>query len=1422
MNQHRIFISLSILFLNVLYISANQYGSISSRYTFNTITVEDGLPLNFIDDVFKDSKGYIWVSTQGGGLSRYDGYEFVQYNVNSYPVALKSNFIRQTSEDAFNRLWVASDYGIDIIDMTTMQKSNIIYDINNNLLAKILDSPTNSLFVGSNGSMWVVTDSKIHCIDFDKKGNVIRLYTLENETYDKLYSYSTLCEINGEVWVGYKGSVYEIHVEDVGKLSLHPIFSTLNIGFERHIFGFLKKENTVWIGTENGLFRYNLLDKSLRQYLHNPNDPFSLSQDMVTDLCMSEDGILIVGTLKGINFYDSLNDSFERVSHTNDIISLNSDFVNCLLSDKNNIWVGTEAGGINKLTLRRLDIKNYIHDPNNKGSIAPNPVNAIHEDSFGNLWIGNVEGGLSLRYKGSSKFMHFYSGNGGLSHNSVSELQEIPGKELWIGTWGGGIDILDLDRLPQISINHLYVNSQYQLDYVAQVRYDVVNNGMWIGTNRNIYFYDLGTHTIHSPLTPQMTANIKGVIGSLIDDKQQLWMGTSAGIIIVDLNSFDKKNFKCYSHFFEPNIPDGNKLFLTNVTSIYQSRDRTIWIGSKGYGLIRLKYENKSYTCLTYTTDQGLPSNTIFGTVEDERGFMWISTGYGISCYNPLAGHFVNYTKNDGLLDLQFYWNACYKSPTTKNMFFGSMSGLLELKDSWQYIKPAQRKVVFTKLQVLNKTVWMNDGNYLKKDISYADCVDIHERDKSFSIEFSALDYDNPSTISYSYRLIGFDDKWIDVPSGRRFASYTNLKPGSYTLQVRCTSSTDKDSENISELRVVIHPFFYKTGWFIGLCIILLAFLCFQVYNWRVSQFKKQREILHCKVEERTLELERQKGLLEEHTAELKLQNTILVTQNVKISNQRKQILDMSKKVQEAMSDKMAFFTNITHEFRTPITLIMGPIERALKLSTNPKVIEQLQFVSRNSRHLLSLVNQLMDFRKVETDNITIAPVNGNFMKFLDNILLPFESFARERNIEIRKIYRMDSPCLLFDEEAMHKIVTNLLSNAIKFTPDNGKISFYVCTYKNNENNSEKLYINVSDSGTGIREEDIKSIFDRFFQSKNNINYPIYGQSGTGIGLYLCKKIVLLLNGSIEARNNKVRGASFRIILPVERERRINQMPDSVIVDKEVGDSGESDNFIEKEDEIGRMTILIAEDNPDMRKYISSILSEYYKIVEAENGLEALEILKNRPIDFIISDLMMPVMDGMELSRKVKDDFSISHIPFLMLTAKTSVEAQIDSYKIGVDEFLQKPFDEQLLLTRIKNIIDRRRLYQRKFSLYMTTEELNIAEESQDEKFLKRALRIVKDNYKNTNYEVSNFVEDLGISKSLVNKKMQMLTGQSAGQFIRTYRLNLAHELIVMNHRNMNISEIAYEVGFNDPKYFTRCFTKHFGLAPSGLSRNDK
>ena len=1366
-----------------------------SKYIFSTLTIDDGLPLNFIDDIYKDSHGFIWFSTQGGGLCRYDGYDFITLNVNSFPISLKSNFIRKVCEDNFHRLWVLSDTGIDVIDLITMKRSSIITE--NKLPENILNILATSTLKDTNGSIWFISKDAVYKVNFNSSGSIQNIAITKAESANQP-SFTTINKVDDKIWVGNKGSIFQVLENQSNILDLTPIAELPSIGENLFISSILKQGNDIWIGSEYGLMRYNTKSKLSHRYVHDISKSTSISHDVVSDLSVTKDGTLVVATLRGLSFYNPETNLFERVYHSNSLFSLNNDFVNCLLPDGNNLWVGTEAGGINKLTIRKLDVINYIHSDNDLFSISSNPVNSILEDKYGDLWIGTVEGGLNRKRKDDDNFIHYTMSNSALAHNSVSALEVDANGQLWIGTWGTGINTLDLSSSLKPQIRTMPISH----NYIAVLKYDSINNGMWIGSNRNIVFFDCKTNTEKRPLHEDITRNIMGVLGCFIDNEQQLWIGTSKGVILIDLLHFNHSTFKCPAKYFTVDDPNLNKQMLNNVTCIYQAKDNTIWIGSNGYGICKLERNGDSYISKTYTIAEGLVNNAVFGILEDEQEMIWISTGRGISCYNPKTNRFVNYTKNDGLINDQFYWNAAYKSPITQDLYFGNVGGLIELKVNNKPQQAEHKKVVFTKLQILNEAIWYNNGKYISSDISYADKIELHERDKSFSVEFSALDYDNPSTVAYSYRLLGFDDKWVDVPANRRFASYTNLQPGSYTLQVRCMSKAYDWSQDISELKITVHPFFYKTGWFITLVSLSLLLLAVQLYRWRIKSLKRQREILHRKVEERTLEL--------------KEQNDLLINQNEKISYQRRQLIDMSKKVQDAMADRMSFFTNITHEFRTPITLIIGPIDKALKLSENPKVIEQLQYVSRNSKHLLSLVNQLMDFRKVESDGLVITPTGGNFLNFLDELLIPFESFADERNIGIRKIFRMSSPRIMFDEEAMRKVITNLLSNAIKFTPDGGIVTLYVSSIV--DNNRTKLYICVQDSGHGIKDEDINRIFNRFYQADEHTKYPVYGQSGTGIGLYLCKNIVTLMNGSIYAHNNHTKGASFRIMLPfiLDNNQDIEIEDESVHIHEEVDSEPIS---ISAEPTIQDETILIVEDNLDMRKYISSILSDHYNVAEAENGEDALKTLKSSKIDFIISDLMMPVMDGMELSRKVKADINLSHIPFLILTAKTSLETRIGSYKMGADDFLTKPFDEELLLTRIDNILKTRRTYQKKFSLYMNMDELNMVEDSADDKFLKKAIEIVKENYTNTEYEVSDFISAMGVSKSLLNTKMQMLAGKSAGHFIRDFRLNIARELILGNKGNKNISEIAYEVGFNDPKYFTRCFTKHFGVSPSSIAK---
>ena len=1417
MKIHKIFHLIILYNILIGYTSLQAQDLFADRYNATYITIDEGLSNNFVDDIYKDSRGFLWIAMSGGGLSRYDGYEFINFNPTTPYCKLKSNFIRNVHEDSFQRLWVVSEGGTDIIDLTSMQ--SVLPDNPEGMLANLIRQPAAYVTQDALGCIWLYCEGQLHRISFDAKGNVENIYSLPvPNPYRNDIIFKDM-ENDGNIWIGFNGTLYKVGMNAQGELKETPIASCLSFAPDTYFTDFIIKENEIWITTNQGLFRYNKNEDIVKQYEHVPTNPYSLSQNFLTQLAITNDKQLLIASLKGINIYNPIKDNFEHIgdqfSNTGSL--LNSNFINCITVEGKHIWIGTESGGINKLTSKRLSVQNYQHDNKNPETISQNPVNAIYEDRNGCLWIGTVEGGLNKKEAGSDSFTHYTHESGALTHNSVSAITADGEGRLWVGTWGGGINLMNPQN-PQRRIEAITAENKnnYPIDFIGALAYDSINNGMWIGANQGVFFYDLVRKQLRSPFANRAAESIRGSIGSIIDKDGQLWIGCLDGVYIIDLHSrraSSPDSVFQYRHL-KYKLDNPASGLIEKICCFYEAQDGTLWLGSNGYGIYkRILNEHGEESFICYDSSHGLPNNSIRSILEDDKGCIWIATNNGLSRFQPTENCFINYTRQDGLADTQFYWNAAYR-PMQSKLYFGTVAGLVAIDCNLPTVLTQPSKVRFTRLKAGNEEIFPG-SEYLPQDIAVSKKICIHEREKSFSLEFSALNFEADNTATYSYRLLGFDNQWVHVPSNRRFATYTNLSPGDYTLQVKYTPYAQAEEENITELQITIQPYFYKTRWFMLLVVILVALAAWQFYQWRIRSLKEQKERLHQKVEQRTHELKRQKQLLEEQTEELSRQNQMLKQQNEKITRQKAQLTRMTRKIQELTFDKIAFFTNITHEFRTPITLIIGPIERALKLSYNPQVIEQLHFVERNSKYLLSLVNQLMDFRKVESGKLEIVKTRSNFLNFANELIMPFEVFAKERNITLKRYYRMPSPEISYDEEAMHKVLTNLLSNAIKFTPNGGNVSLFIALLPPAHNRKATLYICVSDTGSGIIDDDISKIFNRFYQSKGQTKYPMYGQAGSGIGLYLCKRIVQMHGGEIHAQNNHTVGCSLRILLPVTPENSTTET-----IAESTPQLTIADDTVQASENTGKgLSVLVVEDNADMRGYIRSILRDQYNVLEAAHGGEALTILNSHAVDFIISDLMMPVMDGIELSRRVKENFTISHIPFLMLTAKTSQEARLESYRIGVDEYLLKPFDETLLLTRIENILENRKRYQKKFAITMDINALNMEEESDDKKFLNRIMDIIKENYKNPYLEVSDFCEAAGVSKSLLNKKLQSLAGQSAGQFIRNYRLNISRELLLKNKENksMNIAEIAYEVGFNDPKYFTRCFTKYFNVTPSAL-----
>ncbi len=1377
----------------------------ASGYNVRYYTMADGLPHNYIHDLYRDSNGFLWVSTQGGGLSRFDGYEYVNYSPGEPYRKLNGIFVFNVAEDRFKRLWAATDRGVEVISLNTLAPAMPESDE----LRRLAGHSSMKVIVDSQGAVWFQSGNTIARVGLDASGEVEDISSMTFHLNPRGIMMDD-AEHDGGIWAGIDNAVVRLRHDGRGGIAATPLPGMSDFPQEICFHAMLTRENETWIASDRGIYRYNHNEELMKHYTHSDYDATTISHNFVTDIEVDSSKRLVATTLGGLNIYNPMTDTFERVSPY-ESSKIRTPFIISMLVDGEDIWIATEGAGIGHFTPKRLALTTFSHNPDDPASLSRNPVNAILEDSDGTLWAGTVEGGLNRQLAGEKTFTHYTLDNGILNHNSVSALAVDGNDRLWVGTWGGGVTIVDRKKpdhvLKRMSTAH---GATRWIDFTGFLINDSINGLMWMGTNDGVYVYDFNRDSLDVPFGKE-ALSVRGSIGAAIDNEGFLWLRSIKSIYKVDLKH-RKADGTFKAKHYNHRLDDPSAPYPEHMSYVYCGSDGTIWIGTNGNGLYRRTTSDGQERFINYNTSHGLANNSLRTILEDDNGKLWISTNNGLSCFDPATASSVNFNEEDGLMSNGFYWNAAAKTADGR-LLFGNNRGIVRIDKTDFVSKTTDVPVKFTRLAIGSETVYAG-SRHIAADISTFPQVTMHESDKSIGIEFAALNFTDYRTGRYRYRLDGFDNDWIETGDDRRFARYTNLSPGHYTLRVVYAPDGSGRLTDEATLDIYVKPFFYKTPWFIIIAALLAIAAVWAVFRWRMSWLIKNKRELERQVELRTSELEHQKGLVEERARQLADRNDTLTRQNDEISRQKSQLAEMNMKVRRLTVDRISFFTNITHEFRTPITLIMGPIQRALKLSYNPQVIEQLQLVERNSKYLLTLVNQLMDFRKFESGKVEIVRARHDFSRFIDELVTPFEAMAEDRRINLRLITKLSHREFSYDEDVIRKVLSNLITNAIKFTPDGGKVTVYAALMHTGGRceTAHTLYICVSDTGSGIAESDLPKVFDHFYQGKSEMKYPVAGTSGSGIGLYLSKSLVEVYGGGISVKNNRGAGCSFRVLLPVDDDcTSADETEEAMSADRHPALPDHADT--------SEVTILVVEDNHDMRDYIRSILRDRYHVLEASDGEEALRILAGGNIDFIVSDLMMPGMDGLELSRRVKENFTTSHIPFLMLTAKTSPESRLEGYRTGVDEYLLKPFDEEMLLARIDNILAARTRYQRKFSSGLRIADLNIDEESRDSKFMRQIMEILASNYKNSYFDVGDFSEAIGISRSLLNKKLQSLMGQSAVQLIRTYRLNIAKEIILKNRetRALNISEIAYEVGYNDSKYFTKCFMKQFGVTPSAM-----
>ena len=799
-----------------------QEAVLTERYNVSYIDLKNGLPHNNVSAIFVDSNGFLWVGTYGGGLVRYDGYGMMT------PVMWwNSNSCKSIAEDRFKRLWVAFDEGTNIIDLKTMK--GIAPESFSEETRTVLSDPSTKTYCDALGRIWLVTYSSVNQLSFDDQGNISKIHVYHYQGNTPEVSIRDV-EGNGKPWIGIDGGLYRM-VEKNGHLvreDISPLFSSLN---RLYITDMLKRGNLFWITTNHGLFRYDPYHHRLDRYEHTAIDKGTLSHEFLSSLALMPDNTMLVGSLSGVNVYDDLTDRFS-VWNSASPHPLRSDFVHCLLVDKGLVWIGTESGGIAKLVPRQLLLQNYVHTAS-PTSISPNPVNAMYVEPDGTLWVGTVEGGLNRKEKGQQAFEHFTKENTALSHNSVSALAADDKGRLWTGTWGGGLNVVDL-RSHVIQRVEMTADHARLTMFIGALAYDAINDGLWIGSNDGVFLYDFKTKQLLEPFDGCQL--IRGCIGSVIDKEDVLWMGCMRGVCAIDLKSKKDGKFSFRNLMYRLNDPDSR--IYEKISSFCETKDGTLWLGSNGYGLYHRiigKDGKESFEVLTQA--DGLVNNAVKGIVEDQNGKLWITTQNGLSVYDPHLKTFTNYAQADGLVSPQFYWNSAVIAQSGV-IYLGSEAGLIEVT-SENPEATYQGHLVFTHLMVDNQDIQAG-SDYLDDDISIAKLIRLSEGNRSFSIDFSALNYGYETQGIFSYRMKGFDDEWTLLKPGQHSVRYSVLPVGNYTFEVKYESALSSVDEETIAIGVIVKPHFWNSWWFHLLLALLFIALVVYIYNRWAAELKRR------------------------------------------------------------------------------------------------------------------------------------------------------------------------------------------------------------------------------------------------------------------------------------------------------------------------------------------------------------------------------------------------------------------------------------------------------------------------------------------------------------------------------------------------------------------------------------------------------
>lgn len=1373
------------LLLHLVFTSAI-YGQVVS-YDFENFGVREGLSSDFVQIVFQDSYGYIWIGARG--VDRYDGYDFkCYYEESPANQILKGNLIMDIFEDYNRDLWVGTNQGLSKYDR---ERDRFVYYDFMNIGQPVSVSTIEEI---NNGELiFGLTDS---VVVWNKANNTLKTIFVSvgnSFRFSLLKSKKRLLIGGRKVLVLYDLSNGQF-TDLTGKIS--------NIVKDWKVECLLEtSQGDFWVGTDLGLVN---LDENLeiKGFYNQNSKTLRIPNQYVLSLIEQTPGVIWIGTDGGgIKVLDIKQmKSYDIKSSLIDGKGLSSNTVRSFYKDNNgNIWLATFEGGVCFLNKNRKKFNSFKENSSDPNSLNYRVVTSFAEDREGIIWIGTDKGGINRFDPSTRKFksIKLNPSQPGLEMDFVLDIAMGPNNELWAANWLGGLNCYNTEtgfnrnylHNPD-NINSLSGNNVWSLciDKYNNI-WASINFGRWSGIDKKIYGKEGFQHYSAYSSLPYGKISGHDIVKVFADSKGNLWFGGNGS----GLDLYKPKSNTIINYVHRPD--DSTTLCGNNIRDIVEDFKGRLWIGTDLKGFCKFNPERGTFT--RYNLPADISENTVNSIMPDSVGGIWLGTSRGLCYFLPETNVFKIYTERDGLPSNQFRPAACLLS-SNGIAYFGTNDGFVAFKPAEitdnQNIAPLR----LTEFLLFNEKITPDqEGSPLSKDISLTSEIVLSHNQNFFTFKFASIDFMSNRKNKYKVILEGAEQQWTYLGEKREI-TYRNIEPGKYMFKVLAANGDGYWMKEPVMVKVQVLPPWYKTTVFKMILIILLISLIFLWLRVRTQLLKQRTRRLESLVEKRTLEIVRKNQQLE--------------SSKVEIEEQKNQIEEISRKLHEADQAKIRFFMNISHELRTPLSLILNPVEKILEsgsLTSKDGIVRELSLVKRNAQWLLALVSELLELQKGELNLQKLNLSEVEVVSFVREITSMFNTLSTETDIKVELTASPTQIMWNLDMAKFSKVIHNLISNAFKYNFNGGEIRIGISS------ENRMLFIKVYNSGNKIKDEELPHLFERFYTSQSQ---GMLLNGAIGIGLALVKEFVELHGGNISIDNSSDGGNTFVVVIPQsesqnnERENQINsdqlQRVNSginIIVPDNQSVNSHTENYPPNS-----YSILIAEDNEDMLRFLSEYLAETYYIIEASDGNMALTKATEYIPDLIISDIMMPGMDGIELVKRLKMDLRTSHIPIILLTAQTRDENKIAGLSTGADDYLTKPFNLTELYIRIRNLLTARERLKSQYQRDLLLDSPLPKGATSDEIFMRKVLECLDKNLSDPNFDVNTFASEVAMGRTLFYKKLRTLTGYSVNEFIKIHRLKKAHQLFEFD-KALTISEVAFQVGFNDPKYFSRCYKSLYG-----------